>query len=148
MPATPTPKPVKVGQWIEGHYWSIRVDATQVETDLDGETPSEDVFVIVDVDWRGDDLDIKHIMSGADYELVDDMGDRYPIVGMIFEEETYDSFGDDAKFHRKKWIWTRASGDADKTYRLVFDVPDTANGLKLWFRNFAPIELGVDLGES
>jgi len=145
FPTMPAPEPAGINEWVVGHYWSIKVEDVFVEEELDGKKPDEDVFVIVHVLWQGNDLDIKHIMYGADYELIDAEETQYRIVGMIYDAESYDSFGDDAEFQPGKWVWTQASGSASKTYRLVFDVPLSAEGLRLWFRDFDPIDLDLDL---
>jgi PBP1b-binding outer membrane lipoprotein LpoB len=71
---TPTPVPFVVGDWVEGHFWSIKVVEVKTETELDGEHPMEDVFVLVNVQWKANGLEERHIISGMDFQLVDDAG--------------------------------------------------------------------------
>jgi hypothetical protein len=142
---TPTPVPFVVGDWVEGHFWSIKIAEVTTETELDGEHPIEDVFVVVDAQWKANDLEKRHIISGMDFQLVDDAGEQYDPAGMIFEDETYDAYSDDAKFQKGEWVWTQASGTSDKTIRLVYDIPSSVTSLRLWFQDFPLIDLGLEL---
>jgi len=145
LPPTPTPTTTGVGEWVEGHFWSIKVADVRTEIELDGIHPAEDVFVLVDLQWKANDLDEMHSIAGIDFELVDDAGEQYGIAGMIFEDETFEPYGPNAKFLKGEWVFTRASGTAEDTMRLVFDVPSSATGLKLWFQDFPLIDLGPEL---
>ena len=145
LPPTPTPMPIGVGEWLEGHFWSIKVLEVQTETVLDGIRPTEDVFVLVDLQWKANNLDEMHSIAGIDFELVDDTGEQYDIVGMIYEAETHEPYGPNAEFQEGMWQVTRASGTADDTFRLVYDVPSSATGLKLWFQDFSLVDLGLEL---
>jgi len=145
LPPTPTPVPFVVSDWVEGHFWSIKVAEVKTETELDGERPTEDVFVLVDVQWKAKNFEERHIISGIDFQLVDDAGEQYDIAGMIYEDKTYDSYGAGAEFQKGEWVWTQAKGTADDTYRLVYDVPSSATGLKLWFQDFPLVDLGLEL---
>ena len=128
----PTPTTTGVDEWLEGHFWSIKVIDVHTETELDGVHPT-------------DHLTEMHSIAGIDFELVDDADEQYRIVGMIYESGTYDSHGAGAEFQKGKWQITRSSGTGDKAYRLVFDIPSSAAGLKLWFRNFPLIDLDLEL---
>lgn len=141
----PTPTTTGVGEWLDGHFWSIKVIDVLTETELDGKRPSEDVFVLVEVQWKANDLAEKHAMTGIDYELVDDAGEQYLIAGMIYDSETYDSYGPDAEFLKGKWVIAKVNGNAGNTYLLVFDVPSSATGLKLWYQDFPLVDLGLKL---
>ena len=146
LPPTPTPTPMPgIGEWVEGHFWSIKVVEVQTESELDGVYPTEDVFVLVNVQWKANDLVVMHTIEGIDFELVDDVGDQYDIAGMIYEDETFESYGPNAEFLKGQYQSTRASGTANDTFRLVFDVPSLATGLKLWFQDFPPINLDLEL---
>jgi hypothetical protein len=145
LPPTATPTVPGTGEWVKGHFWSIKVASVQTATDLDGKRPSEDVFVVVEVDWKANDLAEKHPISGIDFELVDAKGKQYGIAGMIYEPVTFESYGSGAKFQKGKWVNTRASGTAKDTARLVFDVPSSATGLKLWLQDLPLIDLGLVL---
>jgi hypothetical protein len=145
LPPRPTPTTTGVGEWLEGHFWSIKVVEVKTETELDGMHPTEDVFVLVDVQWKTSDLEQPHIMGGTDFQLVDDAGEQYDSAGMIYEEETYDSYGAGAKFQEGDWKLSQVSGTSDDTFRLVYDVPSSATGLKLWFQDFPLIDLGLEL---
>jgi hypothetical protein len=142
---TPTPVPFVVGDWVEGHFWSIKVAEVKTETELDGMHSTEGVFVLVDVQWKANNLAERHTISGIDFQLVDDAGEQYDIAGMIYETETYDSFGADAEFQKGKWMYTQSSGTADKTFRLVYDIPSSVTNLRLWFQDFPLIDLGLEL---
>ena len=142
---TPTPTPFAVGEWLEGHFWSIKVAEVKTETELDGEHPTEDVFVVVDVQWKANGLEERHIISGMDFQLVDGAGEQYDAVGMIFEDKTYDSYSAGAKFQKGNWWWSQTSGTKDDTFRLVYDVPSSGADLKLWFQDFPLIDLGLEL---
>ena len=142
---TPTPTPFAVGEWLEGHFWSIKVAEVKTETELDGEHPTEDVFVLVDVQWKANGLEERHIISGMDFQLVDGAGEQYDAVGMIFEDKTYDSYSAGAKFQKGNWWWSQTSGTKDDTFRLVYDVPSSGADLKLWFQDFPLIDLGLEL---
>ncbi len=141
----PTPTPVVVGEWVGGHFWSIQVSKVQVKTKLDGIHPTNGVFVLVEVKWKANNLTEMHIISGNDFELVDDAGKQHRIVGMIYEPETFAPYSANARFQKGKWQFTRARGNAKKTYRLVFDLPASVAGLKLWFRDLPMIDLGAEL---
>jgi hypothetical protein len=145
LPPTPTPTTTGVDEWLEGHFWSIKVAEVNTETELDGMHPTEDVFVVVDAQWKANDLEKRHIISGIDFQLVDDAGEQYDPAGMIFEEKTYDAYSDDAKFQKGEWVWTQASGTSDKTIRLVYDIPSSVTSLRLWFQDFPLIDLGLEL---
>jgi hypothetical protein len=145
LPPTPTPVPFVVGDWVEGHFWSIKVAEAKTETELDGEHPTEDVFVLVDVQWKTNDLEETHIISGMDFQLIDEAGEQHDAAGMIYEKESYDSYGAGAKFQKGNWVWTQTSGTADDTFRMVYDVPSSAADLKLWFQDFPLIDLGLEL---
>ena len=145
LPPTPTPTTTGVGEWAEGHFWSIKVLDIQTETELDGVYPTEDIFVLVNVQWKANNLAERHPIAGIDFELVDDAGEQYDIAGMIYEDETFESYGSNAKYQKGKWMITRASGTADDIFRLIFDVPSSATGLMLWFQDYPLIDLGLEL---
>jgi hypothetical protein len=145
LPPTPTPTTTGVSEWLKGHFWSIKVVEVQTETELDGTHPTEDTFVLVNVQWKGNNLAEMHTISGIDFQLVDDAGEQYDVAGMIFEDKTYDSYGASAKFQKGNWMWTQTRGTTDKIFRLVYDVPSSATSLKLWFQDFPLVDLGLEL---
>ncbi len=135
-PSSFTPTPPAMGEWLEGHFWSIRIIDVQVTTDLNGTHPDEEMFILVSIQWKANNLAENHIMDGIDFELVDAAtGERYGIVGMFFE--SYESHYN-IEFHEGKWLTIQARGDAEDYYMLVFDVPDATSisGFKLWFQDF------------
>lgn len=144
---TYTPMPSEVvydsGEWVDGHFFSIKVVNVRTATTLDGQRPKEDRFVIVEVDWKTNDLDEAHRIEGIDFELVDDKGNQYAMVGMIYESDTFDTFGANAKFQEGKWRITRVSGSKNDTYIMVYDVPESATGLRLWYRSLPKIDLDL-----
>lgn len=111
--------------------------------DLNGRTPLNGVFAVVDVQWKANDLDELHQMAGIDYMLVDANGKEYASSGMIYESNTFDTFGSKAEYQKGKWRVSRVRGTHSDTYRIVFDIPSSAKGLKLWFRNYPLIELDM-----
>ena len=133
-----------VNEWVDGHYFSIQVVNVDTAMELDGEEPREDRFVIVEVEWKANHLTIKHAMQGVDYELVDQNGERYSIAGMIYESDTFETFGDNAEFQKGKWRVSTVTGTHGDTYRLVYDVPDSAQGLQLWYADLPQIDLGME----
>jgi len=139
--ASPTPSSIE--DWVEGHYWSIKVVNVETQTQLDGKSPQNDLFLLVDVQWKANSLTELHQMDGVDYKIVDNNGDEYAITGMIYESGTFDSFSTNAEYQKGKWRVSRVSGTKGDTYRLVFDMPTTAKGLKLWFRNYPLIDIGL-----
>jgi hypothetical protein len=139
-----TPTAPGLNEWVDGHYFSIRVAEVRTSTDLNGKTPREDRFVLVNVEWKANSLSVKHSMSGVDYELVDQDGETYPIAGMIYESDTFDSFSDNAEFQKGKWRVSTVTGTHSDTYRLVFDVPDSAQGLQLWYGDLPLINLDIE----
>lgn len=145
--ATATEVPVvdaAVGEWVTGHFFSIKVVDVQTETQLDGERPTEDQFVVIEVMWKANDLKGKQVITGIEFQLVDDTGKFYDLAGMVFDSESFDAHGVNAQFDKGGWIESKVTGDADKTYILVFDVPASAHGLKLWFRNLTLVDLELD----
>jgi len=144
---TPVPTPTTTGvrEWLDGHFWSIKVIDVETETELDGKLPLEDIFLLVEVQWKANDLAEKHGIAGIDFVLVDDAGEQYDIAGMIYELESFDPYGPNTEFQKAKWLLNRTNGTTDRNYRLVFDVPSSAANLKLWFRNFPLIDLGLEL---
>jgi hypothetical protein len=143
---TPVPLPTLtgLGEWVEGHFWSIKVIEVQTETSLEGKHPSEDRFVLVDVQWKANGLAEKHAHGGIDFELVDNQGEQYLITGMIYDPDTFEPFGPNAEYRDGRWTTATVRGNKDDIYRLVFDVPSSAQGLKLWFRSFPLIDLGLE----
>lgn len=142
---TVTPEPgFEVGEWMDAHFFSVMVVEASTATSLDGETPLEDTFVIVEVQWKANDLDAKQVIAGIEFQLLDDDGTFYDLSGMIFDKDDFKAFGANAKYDRGGWIESKVTGSGENTYRLVFDVPASATGLKLWFRNMPGIDLGLD----
>lgn len=143
-PPTATPEIFGVGDWLEGHFFTIRVDEMETKTSLDGVSPKNDKFLLVNVSWKANDLKEKHGIAGVDFELIDENGETYRLSGMIYDPKTFKPFEDNAKFQKNKWVVTTVSGNASKVYRLVYDVPSSATGLQLWFRNYPKINLGLE----
>ncbi len=142
---TPTPS-ASVGDWVDGHFWSIKVRDAWSETELDGEVPVEDVLVVVEVAYKAEGLSKKHRISGTDFELVDRDGERYDIAGMIMEDDK-DESGEDV-FQRGWWQVHDISSSGDDVFKLVYDLPDSAGGLRLWFQDLQPmIDLEPALSE-
>lgn len=144
LPPTPTPALTGVGEWMEGHYWSIKVIEVQTNTELEGSYPANDVYVLVNVQWKANNLSERHSIDGNDFELVDAAGVQYDIAGMIYEDETLEPFTPNARYQKGKWVTTRARGNTDDVMRLVFDLPSPVTGLRLWFQDFPLIDLGLD----
>lgn len=144
LPPTPTPTVIGTGEWVEGHFWSIVVTHVRTEAELDGVRPLEGVFVVVEVDWKANGLEEGHPMQGIDYELVDDTGKRYVAAGMIYRRTGDEPQGPGEKFNERMFRSVKAEGITRDTFKLVFDVPLSASGLKLWFQDLAPIDLGLE----
>jgi len=142
---TPTPS-ASVGDWVDGHFWSIKVKDVRTETQLDGEVPVEDVLVVVEVAYKAEGLSKKLRISGADFELVDQDGERYDIAGMIMADEE-DESGEEV-FRRGWWRVHDINVSGDDVFKLVYDLPDSAEGLRLWFQDLQPmIDLESALSE-
>lgn len=135
---------VPVGEWLDGYFFSVKVVDVSVAMELDGERPKEDRFVVVEIQWKANELKIKQVISGAEFLLVDDAGVYYYIAGMIFEPDSFDANHVNARFDRGGWIESKVTSNSDNTYRLVFDVPASAHGLKLWFRHLPLIDLALE----
>lgn len=144
---TPYPMPTAVplagkGQWVDGHFWALKVVDVRSATELDGIRPTEDYFLVVEVDWKAQGSTEWHYIEGIDFELVDVDDARYEISGMIYRDsedgadqgpgEAYQAFG---------YRSVRAKGTAVDTYKLVFDLPTEAEGVKLWFQDLPLIDL-------
>lgn len=145
---TNTPQPtatpnIQIGDWVDGHFWSVKVVKVDTATELDGIKPQNDQFLLVDVQWKANGLTEMHSIEGVDFMLVDKTGKEYAISGMIYESGTFASFSDKAQYQKSKWRISRVSGSKSDTYRLVFDMPSNVNNLKLWFRDLTPIDLGL-----
>lgn len=144
----PTPTPVPLagkGQWVHGHFWSIKVVDVRSVAELDGIRPTEDQFIVVEVDWKAAGTEEMHPIHGIDFELVDPDGAVYDIAGMIYRSgNTEEPQGPGEKFNKDSYRTVRASGAASGTFKLVFDVPAQAKGLKLWFQDFPLIDLGLN----
>jgi hypothetical protein len=134
-----------LNEWVEGHFWSINVKKAETRTSLNGNSPEEDVFVLVDVEWKAVDPTLKRRISGADFQLVDVDGNRYDISGMIYDGSTFEPFGSNAKYQPNKWVIADIVNDKPDTYRLVFDVPAGTKSLKLWFQDMPKIDLQLSL---
>jgi len=141
---TDVPNTTGVGEWLEGHFFSIRVDDVISKTTLDGKSPANDMFLLVNVTWKANDLKEKHGLAGIDFELIDEDGKTYRLSGMIYDPKTFKPYADTAEFQENKWVVTKVSGNVSKEYRLVYDIPSSATGLKLWFRNYPLIDLGLE----
>jgi|GEM_PF-1818761 len=143
---TPTSAPVaEKGQWVQGHFFSIKVVDVRTATDLDGAQPAEDLFVVVEVDWKTNNATMWHSLSGSDFELVDAGGDIFEISGMILRPDNDEEpQGPGEVYDEGTYRTNKARFDADDTYKLVYDIPSTAQGLKLWFQDLAPIDLGLE----
>lgn len=140
---TATPSTISQGEWADGHFWSIKVANVETKTELDDKTPLNDIFVLVDVQWKANHLNELHQMAGIDYMLVDNSGEEYTSSGMIYESKTFESFSTKAEYQKGKWRVSRVRGTHDDTYRMVFDLPASAQGLKLWFRDYPLIDLDM-----
>jgi hypothetical protein len=141
--ATPTsPNPV-LGEWVIGHYFTIKVSEAKTETELDGEKPIEGIFVVVVADWKSsENFKSVHIIAGTDFELVDSDGKTYPIAGSIYSANSQSA----EKFNKNGYQWTTTSSASSKgTFKVVYDVPTSAKGLKLWFQDLRMIELNLTL---
>lgn len=147
---TPYPTPTSVplaskGQWVKGHFWSLKVSAVRTAAELDGIRPGEDRFVVVEVDWKAGGTTEMHAMQGIDFELMDRAGAAYDISGMIYRSgDTEKPQGPGEKYQKGGYRMLRAKGTASDTFKLVFDVPTQAKGLKLWFQDCPQIDLGLD----
>lgn len=151
--ATSTPRPTAtateipiagLNEWVDGHYFSVRAVNIDTAMDLDGEEPQEGRFLIVNMEWKANNLTIKHAIQGVDFELVDQNGERYSIAGMIYESDTFESFSDNAQFQKGKWRVSTVTGTHSDTYRLVYDIPDSAEGLHMWYADLPQIDLGME----
>lgn len=142
---TPTPVPLaSKGQWVNGHFWSIKVVDVRTAAELDGIRPSEDLFVVVEVNWKAVGTTEMHPIHGIDFELIDQSGATYDIAGMIYRSgNNEEPQGPGEKFNKGGYRSVRAMGTASDTFKLVFDVPTRAKGLKLWFQDFPLIDLGL-----
>jgi hypothetical protein len=134
-----------INQWVLGHYWSIRVTNAETRTSLDGNNPSQNIFVLVDVEWKAVDPTLKRRISGADFQLVDVNDTRYDISGMIYDPTTFEPFGANAMYQPNKWVIADIVNDNPDTYRLVFDLPRGKLGLSLWFQDLPKIDLKLSL---
>lgn len=143
---SPTPVPLaRKGQWVTGHFWALKVVDIRTVAEMDGIRPTEDYFLVVEVDWKAQGTTEWHRIEGIDFELVDANDTRYDIFGMIYREgedgpdqgpgETLQEFG---------YRSVRALGTANDTYKLVFDLSRDVKGLKLWYQDFPMIDLGLD----
>jgi len=143
---TPTSAPAaRKGQWVKGHFFSIKVVDVRTATDLDGARPAEDLFVVVEVDWKTNNATMWHSLSGSDFELVDAGGDIFEISGMILRPDNDEEpQGPGEVYDEGTYRTNKARFDADDTYKLVYDIPSTAQGLKLWFQDFPHIDLGLE----
>ena len=111
---TATPKITGIGEWLEGHFFSIKVEEVQTATALNGVTPKKGSFLLVNVLWKANDLLEKHSISGNDFELVDGSGTVYRISGMIYDPKSYKPFVDTAEYQKGKWVVTTVSGKINK----------------------------------
>jgi hypothetical protein len=144
LASTATPDAAVSGKWVKGHFWSIKLINVQVASTLDGQRPKEDKFVVVEVDWKANDLAEMHTISGIDFELVDTHDTRYVFDGMIYRPGNLNEpQGPGEKFNRGGYRTNEARSDAMDTYKVVFDVPASAQGLKLWFQDLPLIDLGL-----
>lgn len=82
----------------------------------------------------------------SNLELVDEDGNQYEISGMIYRSGDMDEpQGPGEKYEEGKCRTNSARSDAHDTYKLVYDVPSSAKGLKLWFQDFPLIDFGLEL---
>jgi hypothetical protein len=138
----PTTRPISIGLWVTGHFFSIRVDRVHSEKTLDALKPTKDVFVVVDISWKTSGLAEKHQISGIDFALIDSAGKEYGISGMIYDKDFHTTA--DATYQKGKWMYSQVSGTSNSTMRLVFDVPSSviSSNSSLWFQDMPTIELG------
>jgi len=141
---TAAPEITGVGEWLEGHFFTIRVDEVESKTSLDGASPTNDIFLLVNVSWKANGLKEKHGLAGVDFELIDENGKIYRLAGMIYEPKSFKPFTENASYQKDKWVVTKVSGNGSNVYRLVYDLPSSATGLQLWFRNYPFIDLGLE----
>lgn len=132
-------------EWVEGHYWTFKVKEVDTKKVLNGETPKRDIFVVVNVQWEANELKIKRVITGSDFQLIDADGIAYDLSGMIYDSDTFLPFSSEARYQANKWVIAEVSGDRTDTFRLVFDMPASAKGLKLWFQDCPKVDLALDL---
>lgn len=140
-PATPTPL-ARVGQWVSGHFWQIRVNSVRTATVLDGERPTNGTFVVAEVVLKANGTAEMHHASGVDFALVDDKGKEYVITGMILEPDGMPA-GTPPRYQRDTFLHTQAQGTYQETYQLVYDLPASIRNLHLWFADLPEIDLGL-----
>ncbi len=89
------------------------------------------------VDWKANNTSLWHSIMGSDFELVDSDGRVYELRGMFIEENG------EEKYEDQKYKGSEVKGSGSDTYKIVFDVPRSAKGFKLWFQDFPKIELTI-----
>lgn len=84
-------------------------------------------------------------MQIPSYDAVRARKERNQISGMIYRSgNTDEPQGPGEKYQKDSYRTLRAKGAASDTFKLVFDVPAQAKGLKLWFQDYPLIDLGLD----